>query len=104
MDHIVKTIPHMPQLETLDLRSNRDINKGGAVAVVSALCDNKVLKELNLSHTKIGEEDCKQIASLLSRCQTLEKLDIDSNSLTSDNIHIIFSGLHNYNAHVFTCH
>ena len=94
MDHIAKTIPHMPQLETLDLRINRDINRGGAVAVVSALCDHQVLKELYLSSTNIGEEDCKQIASLLSRSQTLEKLDIDSNYLTSDNIHIVFNGLH----------
>ena len=96
MDHIAKTIPHMPQLETLNLGGNRDINRGGAVAVVSALCDHQLLKELNLSlNNKIGEEDCKQIASLLSRSQTLEKLNIRSNSLTSDNIHIVLNGLHN---------
>ena len=95
MDHFAKTIPHMPQLETLNLGINRDINRGGAVAVVSALCDLQVLKELNLSHTNIGEEDCKQIASLLTHSQTLEKLDIGNNSLTSDNIHIILNGLHN---------
>ena len=95
MDHIAKTIPHMPQLETLNLKVNRGINRGGAVAVVSALCDHKVLKELDLSITNIGEEDCKQIASLLSHSQTLEKLDIGNNSLTSDNIHIILNGLHN---------
>ena len=94
MDHFAKTIPHMPQLETLWLGSNPDINRGGAVAVVSALCDPKVLKELRLSHTNIGEEDCKQIASLLSRSQTLKELDIGDNSLTSDNIHIILNGLH----------
>ena len=94
MDHIAKTIPHMPQLETLDLGDSPDINRGGAVAVVSALCEHKVLKELVLSNTNIGEEDCKQIASLLSRSQTLEKLDIHRNSLTSDNIHIILNGLH----------
>ena len=94
MDHVAKTIPHMSQLETLNLGGNPGINRGGAVAVVSALCDHQVLKELNLSYTNIGEEDCKQIASLLSRSQTLEKLDIGSNSLTSDNIHIILNGLH----------
>ena len=94
MDHIAKTIPHMPQLETLNLGGNPDINRSGAVAVVSALCDHKVLKALNLSHTNIGEEDCKQIASLLSGSQTLEELDICGNSITSDNIHIVFDGLH----------
>ena len=94
MDHIAKTIPHMPQLETFNLRGNPDINRGDAVAIVSALCDHKMLKELDLSNTNIGEEDCKQIASLLSRSQTLEKLDIGSNSLTSDNIHIIFDSIH----------
>ena len=95
MDHIAKTIPHMPQLEALNLGGNPDINRGGAVAVVSALCDHKVLKELYLSRTNIGEEDCKQIASLLSHSQTLEKLNIGRNSLTSDNIHIVLNGLHN---------
>ena len=94
MDHVAKTIPHMPQLETLNLWGNPDINRGGAVAVVSALCDHKVLKELNLSYTNIGEEDCKQIASLLSCSQTLEILVISGNSLTSDNIHIVLNGLH----------
>ena len=94
MDHIAKTIPHMPQLKYLNLGCNSDINRGGAVAVVSALCDHKVLKVLNLSNTNIGEEDCKQIASLLSRSQTLEKLDIGNNSLTSENIHIILNCLH----------
>ena len=94
MDHIAKTISHMPQLETLNLGNNPNINRGGAVAVVSALCDHQVLKELNLSNTNIGEEDCKQIASLVSRSQTLEQLYIGSNSLTSDNIHIVLNGLH----------
>ena len=94
MDHIAKTIPHMPQLETLDLRNNAGINRGGAVAVVSALCDHKVLKQLHLSCTNIGEEDYKQIARLLSRSQTLEELDISYNSLASDNIHIVLDGLH----------
>ena len=94
MDHIAKTIPHLPQLETLSLWGNADINRGGAVAVVAALCDHKVLKQLDLSVTNIGEEDCKQIARLLSCSQTLEKLDIGDNSLTSDNIHIILNGLH----------
>ena len=94
MDHVAKTIPHMPQLVTLLLGGNADINRGCVVAVVSALCDHQVLEWLDLSGTDIGEEDYKQIARLLSRSQTLEKLNIGSNFLTSDNIHIILNGLH----------
>ena len=93
MDHVAKTIPHMSELEVLNLGDNPDINRGCAVAVVSGLRGHKVLKVLDLSDTNIGEEDCKQIASLLACSQTLEKLCISNNSLTSDSIHIIFDGL-----------
>ena len=47
MDHIAKTIPHMPELENLTLSDNGAISKGGALAVISALCDHEVLQVLD---------------------------------------------------------
>ena len=93
VDHIAKTIPHMPQLEELMLYLNPDIQEGGAVSLVSALCDHKALKSLDLRHTNIGEEDCEQLAQLLSSSQCLEELDVSDNSLSSDSVHILFKGL-----------
>ena len=60
---------------------------------MSALCDHKALKSLDLSSTNIGEEDCKQLAQLLSSSQCLEELDVSDNSLSSDSVHILFKGL-----------
>ena len=93
VDHIAKTIPHMPQLEKLMLSYNRDIQRGGAVSLVSALCDHKALKSLDLSLTNIGEEDCEQLAQLLSSSQRLEELNVSYNSLSSNSIHILFKRL-----------
>ena len=45
VEYIAKTIPHMPQLEELRLRGNRDIQRGGTVSLVSALCDHKNLEK-----------------------------------------------------------
>ena len=72
VNHIVKTIPHMPQLEQLVLLYNPDIQRGGAVSLVTALCDHKALKSLTLDNTNIGKEDCEQLAQLLSSSQCLE--------------------------------
>ena len=93
VDHIAKTIPHMPQLEKLRLSYNRDIQRGGAVSLVSALCDHKALNSLGLTNTNIGEEDCEQLSQLLSSSQCLEELNVSHNSLSSDSVHILFKGL-----------
>ena len=84
VDHITKTISHMPQLEQLMLFSNPDIQRGGAVSLVSALCDYKVLKSLNLSNTNFGEEDCEQlhVAQLLSSSQCLEEMLVSETTLS----------------------
>ena len=93
VDHLAKNIPYMPQLEELTLGYNPDIQRGGAVSLVSALCDHKALKNLNLLDTNIGEEDCEQLAQLLSSSQCLEELNVNNNSLSSDSVHILFKGL-----------
>ena len=83
---IAKTITYMPQLERLNLGSNSCIQRGGAVSLVSALCDHKALKVLNFDWTNIGKEDCEQLAQLLSSTQCLETLCIGFNFLFSDSI------------------
>ena len=93
VDHLSKTIPHMPQLEELTINYNPDIQRGGAVSLVSALCDHKALKSLGLRRTKFGEEDCEQLGQLLSSSQCLEELNVSNNSLSSDSVHILFKGL-----------
>ena len=94
LDHIANTIPHMPRLEKLHLDYNPDIQRGGAVSLVSALCDQKALKRLYLAKTNIGEEDCEQLARLLSFSQCLEELDVSENSLSTDSVQSLFKGLH----------
>ena len=93
VDHIAKTIPHMPQLEDLNLDRNPAIQREGAASLLSALCDHKALKVLNLSRTNIAEADCEQLGQLLSSTQCLEGLNISENSLSSDSVHILFRRL-----------
>ena len=83
---IARTIPHMPQLEELDLGYNSRIQRGGAVSLVSALCNHKALTYLNFIRTYIGKEDCDQLAQLLSSSQCPGTLDICFNSLSFDSI------------------
>ena len=93
VDHIAKTIPHMPQLEELDLSGNDTIQRGVAALLLSALCNHKALKVLNLSETDIAENDCEQLARLLCSSKCLESLDVINNSLSSDSVCILFKGL-----------
>ena len=93
VEHIAQTIPHMPQLEVLDLSCNRGIRKKGAVSLMSALCDHNPLRSLLLYKTDIGEEDCKQLARLLSCSSSLNFLNIRYNSLSSDSVQSLFKGL-----------
>ncbi len=93
VDQIAKTIPHMPQLEGLDLRCSFTIQRGGAASLISALCDHKALKWLNLYQNKIAEEDCEQLAHLLCFSHCLEYLDVGHNYLSSESVHILFRGL-----------
>ena len=94
VDNLSKTIPHITQLEEIKLYDNPEIQRGGAVSLLSALCDQKSLKRLHLQNTNIGKEDCEQIAQLLSSSQFLEELNISDNSLSSDSVHFLFNGLH----------
>ena len=75
-------IPNLTHLQELTLSWN-PIGKGGAVEVLKCLHHYKTpLKELNLSDTGVGEEDCAQLALLID----LEVLDIFGNSLSSNSV------------------
>ena len=91
-DAVAIAIPSMPNLQTLNLGGNRGIGGGGAVSLLSALSECRHLKLLNLRNTGIAEEDCEQLAKLLTLSESLETLSYD-NSLSSQSVGIVLSGL-----------
>ena len=98
VDYIAKIIPHMPELEKLFLSTNRGIQRGDAVSLLSVLCNNKTLKSIHLSYTSIGKEDCEQLSQLLSSSQCLEELDLSDVSLSLDSITTLVHGLSQNNS------
>ena len=77
-----EAIPNLTHLQELTLSGN-PIGKGGAVEVLKCLHHYKTpLKELNLRHTGVGEEDCAQLALLID----LEELAMHYNSLSSNSV------------------
>jgi Ran GTPase-activating protein (RanGAP) involved in mRNA processing and transport len=85
-------IPKLTKLQVLSLWDN-PIGNGGAVEVLKCLHHCKTpLKELNLAHTGVGEEDCAQLALLVAN-SNLTRLYIENNSLSSNSVAIIMEGL-----------
>ena len=86
-------VPKLAKLQELSLQGN-PIGKGGAVEVFKSLHHYKTpLKELNFGGTGVGEEDCAQLALLIANTDTLEILDIEENSLSSNSVASIMEGL-----------
>ena len=86
-------IPKLAKLQVLSLRGN-PVGKGGAVEVFKCLHYYKTpLKELNFGCTGVGEEDCAQLALLIANTDTLERLVIEDNSLSSNSVASIMEGL-----------
>ena len=86
-------IPKQTKLQVLSLRHN-PIGKGGAFEVLKCLYHCKTpLKELDFADTGVGEEDCAQLALLISNTDTLEKVGMGSNSLSSNSVASIMDGL-----------
>ena len=86
-------VPKLAKLQELSVRGN-PIGKGGAVEVLKCLHQCKTpLKELKLSNTGVGEEDCAQLALLIANTDSLEVLDIGGNSLSSNSVASIMEGL-----------
>ena len=81
-------IPNLTHLQELTL-DNNCIGKGGAVKILNCLHHYKTpLKKLDLAATRVGEEDCAQIALLTD----LEVLDASKNGLSSNSIASIIEG------------
>ena len=88
-------------LEYLDLSDNRAIGRGGAVNLITSLTKFSTIRELNLSGTDIGFEDCKALSELLASSKYIEVLNIedcedefvDAYKLSSDSVSFIVDGL-----------
>ena len=76
----------------LDLNDN-PIGRGGAVNFITSLTKFSTIRELDLSETSIGFEDCKALSELLASSKYIEVLRIDQNSFSSDSIQLIVDGL-----------
>jgi len=90
-DLLAKAIRSMSRLEELWLGLNL-MESGGAVEVIKALCGSG-LKVLWLNNTGIGQPDCEALCELLKSSQSLKRLDIEKNNLSSDSVASIITGL-----------
>ena len=90
-DLLAKAVPSMFRLEELWLGRN-PIGSGGAVEVIKALCGSGV-KQLWLSYTGIGKPDCEALCELLKSSQSLQRLYINHNNLSSESVASIITGL-----------
>ena len=90
-DLLAKAVPSMTGLEELWVGRN-PIRSGGAVEVIKALCGSGV-KELLLYDTEIGEPDCEALCELLESSHSLQYLYILKNSLSSESVASIITGL-----------
>ena len=83
----------LQHLEYLYLSNNYYIGRGGTVNLIVSLITFSTIRELGLSMTSIGFEDCKALSELLASSRYLEMLDISENTLSPDSIQLIIDGL-----------
>ena len=93
----------LQHLEYLNLSINSHIGRGGAVNLITSLTKFSTIRELNLSGTLIGFEDCKALSGLLASSKYIEVLDIGDEGLdgdgeadgflSPDSVQLIFDGL-----------
>ncbi len=87
-----EVIPKLTKLQILSLCQN-PIGRCGAVEALKCLHHCRTpLKELNLSATGMGKEDCEQLALVIANTD-LVNLDISLNDLSSNSVASIISGL-----------
>ena len=84
---------NVQRLEYLDLSSNSNIGRGGAVDLITSLTKFSTIRKLNLSVTGVGFEDCKLLSELLATSKYINMLDIGGNELSSDSVQLILDGL-----------
>ena len=89
---------NLQHLEYLDLRFNT-IGRGGTVNLITSLTTFSTIRELKLSDTGIGFEDCKALSELLasSKCINVlvicDEVGLDEFILSSDSVQLIVDGL-----------
>ena len=90
---------NLQHLEYLNLSFNQTIGRGGAVNLITSLTKFSTIKELDLSDTGIGFEDCKALSELLatSKCIKVlvicDEVGLDEFILSSDSVQLIVDGL-----------
>ena len=89
---------NLQHLECLDLSCNH-IDRGGAVNLITSLTKFSTIRELDLTFTNIGFEDCKALSELLASSKYIKVLVIcddgwlDEFILSSDSVQLIVDGL-----------
>ena len=103
-DLLSKHTDLLQHLEYLNLSGNRTIGRGGAVNLITSLTKFSTIRELYLSNTGIGFEDCKALSELLATSKYIKVLDISYEGrddptlspdarLSHDSIQLIIDGL-----------
>ena len=85
----------LQHLEYLSLSCNRNIGRGGAVNLITSLSKFSTIRELDLSATGIGLEDCKALSELLatSKCIKVYTIYGEDDELSPDSVQLIVDGL-----------
>ena len=89
---------NLQHLEYLSLSYNYDIDRGGAVNLITSLTKFSTIRELNLIDTDIGFEDCKALSELLASSANIKVLYICNQGLgvlrlSPNSIQFIVDGL-----------
>ena len=81
------------RMKQLSLWGNLGIGRAGAVELLSVVAAFPCLTTLNLSSTNIGLEDCQVLGRMMSSHTQLKELNIGANSLSSEAIQLVISGI-----------
>ena len=81
------------RMKQLLLCGNAGIGRAGAVELLSVVAAFPCLTTLNLWCTNIGLEDCQVLGRMMSSHTQLKVLDICENSLSSEAIQLVISGI-----------
>ena len=90
-NHLSEHTDLLKHLLHLDFHCN-PIGRGGAVNLITSLSKFSIIRELDLTETGIGFEDCKALNELLASSKCIEVLDIGWNKLSSESINLIIDG------------
>ena len=81
------------RMTQLSLWGNGGIGRAGAVELLSVVAAFPCLTTLDLSRTNIGLEGCQVLSRMMSSHTQLKELDIGFNSLSSEAIQLVISGI-----------